>query len=79
MSDVTRILERAQAGDTKAAEELLPLIYAELRKLAASMMAKEAAGHTLQPTALKPGCGFREDTSRTGTAVAISLPLRPKR
>jgi len=52
MSDVTRILERAQAGDTKAAEELLPLIYAELRKLAASMMAKEAAGHTLQPTAL---------------------------
>src|SRR5207253_3080082 len=52
MSDVTRILDRAQQGDPNAAEELLPLVYEELRKLAAHRMANEAAGHTLQPTAL---------------------------
>jgi len=52
MSDVTQILERAEKGDPKAAEQLLPLLYEELRKLAASQMAYEAAGHTLQPTAL---------------------------
>lgn len=52
MSEVTQILERAQQGDPKAAEELLPLVYGELRKLAAHKMAVEPAGHTLQPTAL---------------------------
>ena len=52
MSDVTRILDAIQQGDPKAAEELLPLVYEELRKLAAHKMANEAAGHTLQPTAL---------------------------
>ena len=52
MSDVTRILDAIQQGDTKAAEELLPLVYDELRHLAAHKMANEAAGHTLQPTAL---------------------------
>ncbi len=52
MSDVTQILDRVQHGDAKAAEELLPLVYQELRKLAAAKMAHEAAGHTLQPTAL---------------------------
>jgi len=52
LSDVTRILESIQPGDPKAADELLPLVYAELRKLAAYKMAKCAAGHTLQPTAL---------------------------
>ena len=52
MSDVTRILERAERGDPKAAEELLPLVYDELRRLAAQKMSAEAAGHTLQPTAL---------------------------
>ena len=52
MSDVTRILDRVQQGDSQAAEELLPLVYEELRKLAAHKMANEAAGHTLQPTAL---------------------------
>lgn len=46
------MLERAQAGDAQAAAELLPLVYEELRKLAARRMANEAAGHTLQPTAL---------------------------
>ncbi len=52
LSDVTRILEEIQRGDPKAADELLPLVYAELRKLAAYKMAHSAAGHTLQPTAL---------------------------
>jgi RNA polymerase sigma factor (TIGR02999 family) len=52
VSDVTCILERAQAGDPNAAAELLPLVYEELRRLAAHKMANEAAGQTLQPTAL---------------------------
>ena len=52
MSDVTRILEAIERGESKAAEELLPLVYGELRKLAAHKMANEAGGHTLQPTAL---------------------------
>src|SRR6185436_7343264 len=52
VSDVTRILDAAQKGDPKAAEELLPLVYDELRKLASAKMAQEAAGQTLQPTAL---------------------------
>ena len=52
MSDVTQILERVEKGDGKAAEELLPLVYEELRKLAAHKMAQEAPGNTLQPTAL---------------------------
>jgi RNA polymerase sigma factor (TIGR02999 family) len=52
MSEITLILERAEQGDPKAAEELLPLVYDELRKLAAFKMAHEPAGHTLQPTAL---------------------------
>ena len=52
MSDVTRILDRVQQGDEKAAGELLPLVYQELRKLAAARMAQEQPGQTLQPTAL---------------------------
>lgn len=52
MSEVTRILERAREGDPAAAGELLPLVYAELRRLAAAKMAGQAEGHTLQPTAL---------------------------
>jgi len=52
VSDITRILNAAQAGDATAAEQLLPLVYEELRKLAAVRMANESAGHTLQPTAL---------------------------
>ena len=52
VSDLTRILDRVEQGDGKAAAELLPLVYEELRKLAAHKMANKAAGHTLQPTAL---------------------------
>lgn len=52
VSDVTRVLQSIEQGDPKAAEELLPLVYEELRKLAAHRMANEAPGQTLQPTAL---------------------------
>lgn len=52
MSDITRILQSIEHGDPKASDELLPLVYEELRRLAAQKMANEAAGHTLQPTAL---------------------------
>jgi RNA polymerase sigma factor (TIGR02999 family) len=52
MSDVTHLLDAAAAGDRHAAAELLPLVYDELRGLAAARMAAEAPGHTLQATAL---------------------------
>jgi len=52
MSDVTRILSQIESGDPSAAEQLLPLVYEELRKLAAVRLAQEKAGQTLQATAL---------------------------
>ena len=52
MSDVTRILSQIEAGDPSAAEQLLPLVYDELRKLAAARLAQEKPGQTLQATAL---------------------------
>ncbi len=52
MADLTQLLDAAAAGDPTAAAELLPLVYDELRKLAAARMAAEPAGQTLQPTAL---------------------------
>src|SRR5438552_7889702 len=52
MSDVSRLLDAAAAGDRQAAADLLPLVYDELRKLAAARMAAESPGQTLQPTAL---------------------------
>jgi RNA polymerase sigma factor (TIGR02999 family) len=52
LSDVTRILGSIEHGDPKAADQILPLVYGELRKLAASRMANEAPNQTLQPTAL---------------------------
>ena len=52
MSDVTCILSQIDSGDSLAAEQLLPLVYKELRKLAAAKLALENPGHTLQPTAL---------------------------
>jgi RNA polymerase sigma factor (TIGR02999 family) len=52
LSDVTRILESIEHGDPKAADKLLPLVYEELRKLAAARMANEPPNQTLQPTAL---------------------------
>lgn len=52
MSDVTRILSQIESGDPSAAEQLLPLVYEELRKLAAAKLALENPGQTLQATAL---------------------------
>jgi RNA polymerase sigma factor (TIGR02999 family) len=52
MDDVTRILEAIHHGEAQAVHDLLPLVYRELRAIAASKMAQEPMGHTLQPTAL---------------------------
>ena len=52
MSEATQLLVAIESGDPSAANQLLPLVYEELRRLAASKMAHEMAGHTLQPTAL---------------------------
>src|SRR5262245_15944817 len=52
MSDITQVLQQIDVGDPSAAEQLLPLVYDELRKLAAVRMAREGPGHTLQPTEL---------------------------
>lgn len=52
MSEVTRILNAAEAGDPRAADQLLPLVYDELRRLAAAQMAREKPGQTLDATAL---------------------------
>ena len=52
MSEVTRILSRIESGDPMAADHLLPIVYSQLRKLAAGLLASEKAGQTLQPTAL---------------------------
>ncbi len=52
MSEVTQILAAVEAGDPRAAEQLLPLVYGELRRLAAQRMARESDGQTLEPTAL---------------------------
>jgi RNA polymerase sigma factor (TIGR02999 family) len=52
MSEVTRILSAIEQGDPSAAQQLLPLVYDELRKLAAQKLAQEKPGHTLQATAL---------------------------
>jgi len=52
MSEITRVLNRVRQDGPNAADDLLPLVYQELRKLAAQKMANEAVGHTRQPTAL---------------------------
>ena len=52
MSDITRNLSQIESGDPSAAEQLLPLVYEELRKLAAAKLAHEKPGQTLQATAL---------------------------
>src|SRR5690349_11640943 len=52
MSEITRVLDSAAAGDRRAAAQILPLVYDELRRLAAAKIAAEAPGHTLDATAL---------------------------
>lgn len=68
MSDVTRILSQIESGDPAAAEQLLPLVYDELRKLAAAKLVQEKPGQTLQATALVHEAYVRlvgSETSRT--------------
>src|SRR5262245_18371142 len=52
MADLTQLLQAASEGDAGAAEQILPLVYAELRRLAARRLARESSGQTLEPTAL---------------------------
>ncbi|MCH8089567.1 MAG: RNA polymerase subunit sigma, partial [Chloroflexi bacterium] len=52
MTDVTQILSQIEQGDPHASEQLLPLVYEELRRLAAQKLSQQPAGQTLQPTAL---------------------------
>ncbi len=58
-SEINRVLRDIQRGDAAAAEQLFPLVYSELRALAASFFARQAPGHTLQPTALVHEAYFR--------------------
>ena len=72
MSDLTKILSAIEEGDANAASDLLPLVYEELRKLAAAKMAKEQSGQTLQPTVLVHEAYLRlvgEDESRQWVAT----------
>src|ERR1043165_1170764 len=52
VGEITLILQRLGEGDPRAADELMPLVYGELRQLAAAKLGRESAAHTLQPTAL---------------------------
>ena len=69
--EITRLLKEMREGDPKAAEELLSHIYPQLRALAAAMMAREAPGHTLQPTALA-----HEAWLRLGLREGAPFPCR---
>ena len=83
MSDVTRILSQIEEGDPSAAEQLLPLVYDELRKLAAAKMIAERPDHTLQTTAVvcrrivrlhRVGTTARARPNSQGTAVRPRAP-----
>ena len=83
MSDVTQVLQRLELGDSQAAEALLPLVYEELRKLAAARMASEQGDSTLQPTALVHeawlrllGPGPREWANRAHFFAAAAEAMR---
>jgi RNA polymerase sigma factor (sigma-70 family) len=91
MSDVTRILSQIDSGDPAAAEQLLPLVYDELRKLAAAKLAQERPGQTLQATALvheaylrlvaggtrDSGLGTSEENNAAGAPSPGPQPLVP--
>ena len=81
MSDVTQILHQIEQGDARAAEQLLPLVYDELRRLAAHKLAQERAGQTLQATALVHEAYLRligATRIGAGTIAATSSPQRPR-
>jgi hypothetical protein len=77
MTNVPQILSAVEQGDAGAAEQLLPLVYDELRKLAAQKLAQEKPGQTLQATALVHEAYLRlvgPGEARTGTAAETSSP-----
>ena len=81
MSEVTRILSAVEQGDPSAAEQLLPLVYDELRKLAAARLGEEKPGQTLQPPALVHEAYLRlvgGSTQQDWNSRGTSLP-RPRR
>src|SRR5262245_26381549 len=83
MSDVTRILSAIEQGDPSAASQLLPLVYDELRQLAAQKLAHEQPGQTLQATALVHEAYLRlvgegEEPQTPGTAGGTSSPPPPR-
>ena len=74
-ASTTRILLDIGEGDSSAARDLLPLVYEELRSLAAGHLQRERAGHTLQPTALaheRPTCVWSTSPKSDGRAVPTS-------
>jgi hypothetical protein len=79
MSDVTRLIEAVQTGERQAAAELLPLVYDELRKLAAVKIAAEAPGHTLNPTALVHEAYLRLIGDQYSMVKGTSSPRPPRR
>ena len=82
MSDVTRILSAIEQGDPRAASQLLPLIYDELRKLAAQKLAREQPGQTLQATALVHEAYLRlvgDDGDGAGTGAGAVISSRRRR
>ena len=82
MNDVTQILTAIEQGDGDAAEQLLPLVYKELQKLAAARMAREPADHTLQATALVHEAYIRlvgTPPDQAWQGRGTFSPLRPKR
>ena len=74
MNDVSRILDAIDQGDGRAAEQLLPLVYEELRKLAARQLAQDKSGQTLQPTALVHEAYLRLVASADGDSSAAADP-----
>src|SRR5580765_2335712 len=69
--DITRLLSRWSGGDAEALAELMPLVYAELRRLADSQMRRERANHTLQPTALVHEAYLRLAGHRAGFQTRV--------
>ena len=79
MNDVTRILSAIERGDPQAAEQLLPLVYDELRRLAARKLAQEKPGQTLQATALVHEAYLRLVDTEDGPALGQPRPLLRRR
>ena len=73
MSDITQLRDNLETGDPKAAEDLLPLVYSESRRMAAAKMSRDAANHTLQPTALVHEAWIRLTNEKRGAIPEIPL------